>query len=121
MKKVTVFAYSDINFDNYNSFAFYKTGIDNVKISDIDKKRIIVPLPLTIAKLSSKILQKLPKPLITEDQLRLLAYDNISSGDYKTNFDIGIPSKSIFDKEVKKYCFMWREAGQFSTNRYVKN
>lgn len=32
---------SDINFDNYNSFAFYKTGIDNVKISDIDKKRIL--------------------------------------------------------------------------------
>ena len=87
----------------------------------IDKKRIIVPLPLVIARLSSKILQKLPKPLITEDQLRLLAYDNISSGDYKTNFDIGIASKSIFDKEVKKYCFMWREGGQFSTNRYVKS
>ena len=80
----------------------------------IDKKRIIIHLPLLFAKLSAKILQKLPKPLITEDQLRLLAYDNISSGDYKTNFDIGIPSKSIFDKEVEKYCYMWREAGQFS-------
>ena len=87
----------------------------------IDKKRIIVPLPLIIAKLSSKFLQKLPKPLITEDQLRLLAYDNITSGDYKTNFDIGVTNKSIFDKEVEKYCFMWREAGQFSTNRYIKN
>ena len=87
----------------------------------IDKKRIIVPLPLIVARLSSKVLQKLPKPLITEDQLRLLAYDNISSGDYKTNFDIGIPSKSIFEKEVEKYCFMWRKAGQFSTNRYVKS
>ena len=87
----------------------------------IDKKRIIVPLPLIVARLSSKVLQKLPKPLITEDQLRLLAYDNISSGDYKTNFDIGISSKSKFDEEVKKYCFMWREAGQFSTDRYAKN
>ena len=87
----------------------------------IDKKRIIVPLPLIVARLSSKVLQKLPKPLITEDQLRLLAYDNISSGDYKTNFDIGISSKSTFDEEVKKYCFMWREAGQFSTDRYAKN
>ncbi|MDA9597446.1 complex I NDUFA9 subunit family protein [Candidatus Pelagibacter sp.] len=87
----------------------------------IDKKRIIVPLPLIVARLSSKVLQKLPKPLITEDQLRLLAYDNIPSGDYKTNFDIGISSKSTFDEEVKKYCFMWREAGQFSTDRYAKN
>jgi NADH dehydrogenase len=87
----------------------------------IDKKRIIVPLPLFLARLSSKILQKLPKPLITEDQLKLLAYDNIPSGDYKTNFDIGIPSKSVFCKEVEKYCFMWREAGQFSTKRYIKS
>ena len=87
----------------------------------INKKRIIVPLPLTIAKLSAKILQKFPKPLITEDQLKLLAHDNIPSGDYKTNFDIGIPSLAIFDKEVEKYCFMWRDAGQFSTNKYIKS
>lgn len=32
---------SEINFDNYKSFAFYKTGIDKVEISDIDKKRIL--------------------------------------------------------------------------------
>ena len=32
---------SEINFDNYKSFAFYKKGIDNVEISDIDKKRIL--------------------------------------------------------------------------------
>ena len=87
----------------------------------ISKKRIIIPLPLTIAKLSAKILQKFPKPLITEDQLKLLAHDNIPTGEYKTNFDIGIPSQAIFDKEVAKYCFMWRDAGQFSTNKYVKN
>tara|TARA_Y100000741_G_scaffold226805_1_gene173231 strand:- start:402 stop:1364 length:963 start_codon:yes stop_codon:yes gene_type:complete len=86
----------------------------------VNKKRIIIPLPLFIAKLSAKILQKFPKPLITEDQLKLLAHDNIPSGEYKTNFDIGIPSLSIFDKEVEKYCFMWRDAGQFSTNKYVK-
>ena len=87
----------------------------------MDKKRIIIPLPLSVAKLSAKMLQKLPKPLITEDQLRLLAHDNIASGDYKTNFDIGFPSKTFFNKEVEKYCFMWREAGQFSTYKYVKN
>ena len=86
----------------------------------VNKKRVIIPLPLFIAKLSAKILQKFPKPLITEDQLKLLAHDNIPSGEYKTNFDIGIPSLSIFDKEVEKYSFMWKDAGQFSTNKYVK-
>ena len=59
----------------------------------------------------------MPNPLLTEDQLRLLAHDNIPSGKYKTNFDIGIQSNSIFDVEVRKYCHMWKEAGQFSIKK----
>ena len=31
---------------------------------------------------------------------------------------IGIPSLRRFDEEVKKYCYMWREGGQFSTEKY---
>ena len=60
----------------------------------------------------------MPNPLLTQDQLRLLKYDNIKSGKYKTNSDIGAPSTRYFDAEVKKYCFMWREGGQFSTKKY---
>ena len=37
----------------------------------------------------------------------------------KTNLDIGIPSVRNFDHEVKKYCHMWREGGQFSTDKYL--
>ena len=37
---------------------------------------------------------------------------------YQTNFDIGVPSTKFFDKEVEKYCYMWREGGQFSTKKY---
>ena len=59
----------------------------------------------------------MPKPLLTEDQ-RLLKYNNISSGKYKTNFEIGVPSKLFFKDEVEKYSFMWRDGGQFSTNKY---
>ena len=87
----------------------------------IDKKRLLVPLPLTFAKLSAKFFQILPTPLITEDQLRLLKYNNVSSGKYKTNADLGIPPKCSFDEEVKKYCYMWRDGGQFSTEKYVSN
>ena len=84
----------------------------------INKKRILLPFPLFMANLSAKFFELLPKPLLTQDQLRLLKYDNITSGKYKTNFDIGIPSKKYFEKEVKKYCFMWKEGGQFSTEKY---
>ena len=89
-------------------------------LSLIDKQRILLPFPLQLAFLTATFFQLFPKPLITKDQLRLLKYDNISSGKYKTNFDIGVPSKRIFDEEVKKYCFMWRDGGQFSTEKYEK-
>ena len=85
----------------------------------IDKKRLLLPMPLSLAKFSAKFFQLLPKPLLTEDQLRLLKYDNVTSGKYKTNSDIGIPSKLFFKNEVKKYSFMWRDGGEFSTEKYL--
>ena len=84
----------------------------------IDRRVIFISLPLPIANLTAKFFQILPNPLLTEDQLRLLKYDNISSGKYKTNFDVGVPSKKLFDIEVKKYSYMWKEGGQFSTEKY---
>ena len=84
----------------------------------IDKKKLLVPMPLPIAKLTAKLFQLFPKPLLTEDQLKLLSYDNIPSGNFKTNFDIGVPSIKNFDEEVEKYCYMYKEAGQFSTKKY---
>ena len=85
----------------------------------IGKKRLLIPLPLFAAKISALILGQLPRPLLTRDQLRLLKYNNVASGKYKTNFDIGLPSKLFFEDEVKKYCYMWREGGQFSTEKYI--
>ena len=84
----------------------------------IGKKRLLIPFPLFIASLTAKIFQLMPNPLLTEDQLKLLKYDNITSGKYKTNSDIGVPSKKTFYDEVKKYSYMWREGGQFSTDKY---
>ena len=87
----------------------------------INKKRILLPFPLPLAKITASVFQMFPKPLITRDQLRLLKYDNISSGKYKTNTEIGSPSKRYFDDEVKKYSYMWRDGGQFSTEKYISN
>ncbi len=84
----------------------------------IDKRRILLPVPLFFGKLSAKFFQLFPKPLLTEDQLKLLKYDNVISGKYKTNSDIGFPAKCLFEKEVEKYCYMWREGGQFSKKNF---
>jgi nucleoside-diphosphate-sugar epimerase len=84
----------------------------------INKNRFLIPLPFFVANMSANFFQLFPNPLLTVDQLKLLKYDNISSTKYQTNFDLGVPSTRIFDKEVKKYCYMWREGGQFSTEKY---
>ena len=87
----------------------------------IGKKRILLPFPLPLAELTAMMFQIFPKPLITRDQLKLLKYNNISSGKYKTNTEIGLPSKRYFDEEVKKYSYMWRDGGQFSTEKYISD
>ena len=84
----------------------------------IGKRRMLLSLPLSIANLTAIFFQLLPKPLLTTDQLKLLRYDNILSGKYKTNSDIGVPATKVFYDEVKKYSHMWREGGEFSTEKY---
>ena len=84
----------------------------------IGKKRFLLDMPLVLANFTASFFQLFPKPLLTIDQLKLLKYDNVLSGRYKSNSDIGVPSKKIFYDEVKKYSYMWREGGQFSTSKY---
>ena len=83
----------------------------------IEKKRFFVPLPLFVANTMAFFFQLLPKPLITKDQIKLLYYDNIPSGKYKTNFEIGKKFELNFEKEVEKYCYMWKQSGEYSRKK----
>ena len=87
----------------------------------INKKRLLIPFPLPLAKVSARLFEVLPNPILTTDQLRLLKYDNILTGKYRSNSEIGVPSVRYFDEEVKKYSYMWRDGGQFSTEKYSSN
>ena len=83
----------------------------------IEKKRFLIPMPLFIANIMATFFQVLPNPLITKDQIKLLSYDNIPSGKYKTNIDIGKKFKRNFDIEVEKYCYMWKETGEYARKK----
>ena len=86
-----------------------------------NKKRILIPFPLPLAKMSASLFEMMPNPILTMDQLKLLKYDNILSGKYKSNSEIGAPSVRYFNDEVKKYCYMWKDGGQFSKEKYSSN
>ena len=111
--------YAEQYYQHVKAFPRYISATHSI-CEDIEKRRILFPMPLPLASLSAKFFQLFPNPLLTEDQLRLLKYDNIVSEKYKTNFDIGVPSLKLFDQEVKKYCYMWKEGGQYSTEKYTK-
>ena len=85
-------------------------------LKSVQKKRLLVPIPLQLAKITTKFLEILPSPLLTTDQLNLLKYDNISSGRYKTNFDLKINSLKKFENEIEKYSYNWRTGGQYTKN-----
>ncbi len=86
-------------------------------LKSINKKRLLVPLPLPIAKLNARLFQLMPKPLLTMDQLKLLKYDNIVSKIYKTNFDFKMNANKKFEEEINRYSFNWTSGGQFSKKK----
>ena len=80
----------------------------------MEKKRLFLPIPIFIGNIMATIFQIMPKPLITKDQIRLLFYDNIPSGKYKTNFDLNKNFNLKFENEVQKYCYMWKDTGEYA-------
>ena len=96
----------------------FKEIIEKLLIS-IEKKRVLLPLPLPIAKITAKFLQLLPNPLLTEDQLIMLKYDNCKTKNYKNNFDLGYIPKRIFENEINKYSYNWKTGGQFATKTKI--
>ena len=83
----------------------------------IDKKKYIIPFPLPIAKMTAKFFEFFPNPLLTIDQLNLLKYDNVLSGNLKSNIDINYVCELKFENEVKKYCHMWKKYGEYSKEK----
>ena len=79
----------------------------------IRKKRFLIPIPFGLAKFQSYFLQMLPNPILTIDQVELLKYDNITSGNYPVLKDLGIKANSV-EKIIPKYIYRFRSGGQFS-------
>ena len=83
-----------------------------ILLGEIKKKRFLVNIPFNIAKFQSYFLQMLPNPILTMDQVELLKYDNIISGEHPTLKDLGIQGKTIHSI-LPKYIYRFRTYGQF--------
>jgi len=68
----------DANFSNYNSFAFYKPGIDKAQISDLDKKRILraIETEMTAKGMMKSETPSLLVSIFTKERQRVDVYNN---------------------------------------------
>ena len=83
-----------------------------ILLTEIKKKRFLIPIPFGFAKFQSYFLQMLPNPLLTPDQVELLKHHNIVSGNHPTLKDLGITGTPI-QNILSKYIYRFREGGQF--------
>jgi len=75
------------------------------------RKRLLLPIPFSIAAFQAFFLQFMPKPLLTPDQVTLLRSDNIVSAS-DALASLGIAPTSV-EAEVPTYLSRFRPKGQF--------
>jgi len=66
-------------------------------MNTLNIKRLLFPMPLSIAAIMGTIMQYLPSPIITYDQVKLLRQDNIVSENKNTLESLGITKHSAKD------------------------
>ena len=81
----------------------------------IGKKRMVIEMPMPIAKIQSSVLSLLPiAPILTRDQCEILSEsDNVVSGNHSSLKDLGIEPTDV-EKAMKKWLWRFREGGQFA-------
>jgi len=70
------------------------------------RKRALMPVPLWILEIKAFFLEKLPKPLLTTDQVKLLQSDNVAGGTLPGLAELGIsatPAEAILPTYLRRY------------------
>jgi uncharacterized protein YbjT (DUF2867 family) len=87
-------------------------------LTTIERHRLLLPIPFALAKLPAAILQFMPKPPLTPDQVELLKTDNVVSqaanAEGRTLAAFGIKPTAIATV-VPTYLWRFRKTGQFKS------
>jgi uncharacterized protein YbjT (DUF2867 family) len=88
-------------------------------LATVGRRRLLLPIPFGVMKVQAAVLQVLPNPPITPDQVELLRHDNVVSDDAKragrTLEGLGLIPESI-EAVVPSYLWRFRKTGQFQTH-----
>ena len=82
----------------------------------IGRRRMLISLPFSLARLQATFLELLPKPPLTRDQVALLRHDNVVSPDALTLADLGI-APTAPEAVIPTYLDRFRPGGRFGRVR----
>lgn len=82
-------------------------------LREIDRRRLIVPVPFWLAKLVAVFAELLPAPPLTRDQVTLLKWDNVITGAHPTLSDLGI-APTAAEAVLPSYLDIYRRGGRFN-------
>jgi uncharacterized protein YbjT (DUF2867 family) len=86
-------------------------------LATIERRRLLVPIPFALAKAQASLLQWMPRPPLTPDQVELLRSDNVVSAQAKregrTLETLGIDPVAMASI-VPSYLWRFRKSGQFA-------
>jgi uncharacterized protein YbjT (DUF2867 family) len=112
--------------EDFKSGKIYELGGPDVRtfkelmqfvLATIGRRPLLVPVPFAVMKLQAMVLQFLPKPPITPDQVEMLKHDNVVSDDAKrdgrTLEGLGIAPETMA-AIVPDYLWRFRKTGQFN-------
>jgi len=82
-------------------------------LREIDRRRLIVPVPFWMAEFIAAFAEWLPVPPLTRDQLTLLKRDNVITGAHPTLSDLGIEPTAA-EAVLPSYLDIYRRGGRFN-------
>lgn len=95
-------------------------GCLELMLKVIRRNRILAPIPFGLARIKARVLQLLPNPLLTVDQVELLKSDNVVSeaarAEGRTLEGLGIEPRTMA-AILPTYLERFREHGQYDANR----
>lgn len=86
-------------------------GVMEYVLKQTGRKACLVNVPFSIAGFMGTLSQVLPRPLLTRDQVKLLKYDNVASGNLPGLGALGIPATPV-DNIVPDYLTRFRKGAK---------
>lgn len=83
------------------------------------RRRLLVPIPFSLAKIPAFFLQFLPGKLLTPDQVTLLKTDNVVADGAFTLRHLGIEPEPL-EAVLPSYLWRFRKKGQFENSAYER-